>query len=166
MNLQAVARVYESSPSIPQDETTRRVYAVFARECAYQFRAILETGGLNVRFVDVDPYKSSMEMFKDIAENNTLRVFTGGEAHPVWTREENSTFRAVHDYFGHYMTGSGFGPTGETEAWKAHRAMFSIVARPALDVETIGQVAVYFAGSKPKQYAEQKAFLFPSEVLA
>lgn len=163
MDLKNVAAVYESADSTPQAEETRRVYAVFARECAYQFRAMLETG-LEIIWTETDPYKSSMEMFQDIA-NGTLRVFTGGEAHPVLTRKENSVFRAVHDYFGHYMTGSGFGPKGETEAWKAHRAMFSVAARPALDVETIGQVAVYFNGSRPGNYAEQKAFLFPSEVL-
>ncbi len=97
-------------------------------------------------------------MFADV-DGGTLRVFTGGEPHPLLTREENNIFRAVHDYFGHYVTRSGFGPKGETVAWLSHRAMFSIVARPALDVETIGQVAVYFAGSKPGSYAEQKAFL-------
>lgn len=47
----------------------------------------------------------------------------------------------------------------ETDPYQTSAEMFSIVARRALDTETIGQVAVYFFGSKPKQYADQKAVL-------
>jgi hypothetical protein len=53
----------------------------------------------------------------------------------------NDIFRVVHDYFGHIKDGSGFSDDGEENAWRAHAAMFSPLARGALTSETRGQAS-------------------------
>lgn len=160
LSMAEVARVYEGAESSPLDPDVRRAYAALIKEVAAQFAAL----PVRVVFTADDPYAASADLFR-ATEGGTMRVFTGGSLHPLMTKEENARFRAVHDYYGHFLTRGGFGPLGETAAWRAHRAMFSAAARPALDTETIGQVAVYFFGSRPRQYAEQKAFCFPKFTL-
>lgn len=152
--MRALAARYEAAKSNENDPETRRVYAQFVRECREQFAQI----PVKVVFTADDPYTKSADMFADV-ERGTLRVYTKGEPHPLLTEWENAIFRAVHDYFGHYRTRGNFQPAGELAAWRAHSAMFSPTARRALDTETIAQVAVYFFGSKPKNYATQKAVL-------
>ena len=51
----------------------------------------------------------------------------------------NDLFRVVHDYFGHLKHGYGFRAAGEDNAWRAHAAMYSPEARPAMTSETRGQ---------------------------
>lgn len=154
LNLTWLAKRYEGLTSCPDNPEVREAYRVFAAECAAQFERI----PVKVVFTGDDPYKTSKEMFSDI-DNGVMRVFTGGASHPLLSATENSVFRAVHDYFGHYLNRAGFNVDGEMRAYRAHRRMFTPCARRALKTETIGQVAVYFFGSKPKQYAEQKAMI-------
>lgn len=154
IKMRALAKRYERAKSDEQNPVVRAAYGAFIGECAEQF------GRLPVRviFTESDPYQTSKEMFADI-ERGFLHVFTGGAVHPLMTKHENSVFRAVHDFFGHYQTRGNFKPAGEFAAWLNHSAMFSPLARRALDTETIAQVAVYFYGSKPKTFATQKAVL-------
>lgn len=148
------AAKYETAKSNENDPETRAVYAQFVRECRAQFAQI----PVRVIFTADDPYMKSADLFADI-ERGTMRVYTKGEKHPLLTEEENAIFRAVHDFFGHYQARGNFQPAGELAAWRAHSRMFSAVARRALNTETIAQVAVYFFGSKPKTFAQQKAVL-------
>jgi hypothetical protein len=53
--------------------------------------------------------------------------------------KNNDLFRIVHDYFGHAKEGVGFRATGEDNAFRQHRAMFSPAAQRALTTETRGQ---------------------------
>ena len=105
---------------------------------------------------------------------------TGQEEPLLW----NDLFRAVHDLLGHGLNGTEFGPRGEFNAWKAHSALFSPLAQPALAAETLDQNAYvnnarYLRrpdGSLPvkgdldyvplseRRFADQKAYLAdPSE---
>ena len=78
-------------------------------------------------------------MFANIARNGHLFIYTGGSDHPRLTRDQNEKYRAVHDYFGHYLGRHSFGPVGEFNAWRAHCRQFSDTAIPSLTVETLGQ---------------------------
>jgi hypothetical protein len=51
----------------------------------------------------------------------------------------NDLFRIVHDYFGHAKEGVGFRATGEDNAFRQHRSMYSPAAQRALTTETRGQ---------------------------
>lgn len=108
-------------------------------------------------------------MMRDILENKTLKVRDSEidfaeDPHPLLTVEENNIFRAVHDFFGHAASGRGFDADGEEAAWVAHSSMFSPEARRAMTTETRGQNSYYnFFDPENKQFAEQKAALFPEE---
>jgi hypothetical protein len=72
-------------------------------------------------------------------EDPMLRVVEGedwGHGIPVTV---NDIFRAVHDIFGHFKEGVGFRWDGEENAWRAHAAMYSPLARLAMTTETRGQ---------------------------
>lgn len=167
--LEAVARAFETIPSgRPLNRVAERAYAAFRREVVRQFE------GLPVVALpweaEGQPYANSQELFTDLEENGRLFVFTGGEEHPYLSRDETVKFRAVHDYYGHFLGRFQFGPRGEFRAWKAHCVMFSEEARPALTAETLGQSCWVnfgpFRHLPPSQrpYAEQKAGLLPPEL--
>ena len=67
----------------------------------------------------------------------------------------NSIARAVHDYFGHYLTGADFSFDGEVTAYKAQCALHSAAARPVLFADNIGQLCYYhhFGSFMPEQRA-------------
>jgi hypothetical protein len=72
-------------------------------------------------------------------EDPMLRVVEGedwGHGIPVTV---NDIFRAVHDIFGHFKEGVGFRWDGDENAWRAHAAMYSPLARLAMTTETRGQ---------------------------
>lgn len=151
-----------------------RAYRAFAEECAAQRRFAEERMG--VCFVpwqreDTPPYATSQAMLDDLARTYRLAVFTGGAPHPVLSASENWTFRCVHDLFGHAATGLPFSPRGEFNAYLAHAALFSPLARRALATETLGQSAwVNFHPSHAhlppsrRPYAPQKADFLPEKM--
>jgi hypothetical protein len=123
--------------------------------------------------------------------------------HALWTRADwkayfgewtyNEIFRAVHDYFGHYLSGFGFSARGEWNTALFHARRFSVAALPALMCETVFQSAFVNFGAHMRQatraanglerhalippasdfylkpsarpYAEQKAFKVPEYFL-
>lgn len=94
-------------------------------------------------------YGSSKEMLRDVYNNKHLNVFQGGDPHeflhevdPATGLNTNEMFRAVHDFYGHAVHGTEFGPKGEEKAWAAHSGMFSPLAQAALTAETRGQNSV------------------------
>lgn len=149
---QALARRYEAAESVPNDPAVIEGYRHFVEECQRQFSKI----PVKVVFVPENPYLTSRELFADI-EAGQMKVFTGGNPHPLMTPLENATFRAVHDYYGHYLNRAGFRPDGEERAYQCHLKAFPPALRGILRTETIAQVAVYFYGSNPGHYAIQKA---------
>lgn len=128
--------------------------------------------GISVDIADSDPYTTSSgapnskAMMRDVHENSRIRVLPTSKtgAHPFFTDDENDQFRAVHDVFGHAGTGRNFSADGEEAAWRAHSAMFSRKARPAMTTETRGQNSVNnFGGLAPGEFAVQKvAILGPT----
>ena len=83
----------------------------------------------------------------------------------------NDLFRVVHDFFGHGLEGTGFGPRGEENAWQSHMRLFTASAVPAMTSETRGQNSWVNYGPFGEQnrkdprntvYADQKTGLMPS----
>jgi hypothetical protein len=129
-----------------------------AKETLDQYRAIEKTG---LKLTPVNgaeyPYVNPREVAKDVADNNHMAFFrtdagfgTGNDAaHPLLQKSGvkigdhellyNDLFRIVHDYMGHVKNGYGFRAAGEDNAWRAHAAMYSPEARPAMTTETRGQ---------------------------
>src|SRR5256885_1750528 len=114
--LYAIASAYASLPPLRTgDVKAEASYAALRREVIEQYDGLAVcvehwTGA-------GQPYAGSRALFADIDEHGRLFVFTGGEEHPYLSREENVMFRAVHDYYGHYLGRFPFGPIGEVRAW-------------------------------------------------
>ena len=163
-----IAKIYEETPDMSDDLDVQAAYKALVPEIERQF-AILPVQVEPYDSSTGEPYKSSQEMMDDVLENNHLWVFSGGEDHSFFTREQNFKFRSVHDYFGHAQHGYAFGPRGEENAWIEHSKMFSPLARAAMTTETRGQNSWVNFGpysSLPpteRPYAEQKAILLPIE---
>lgn len=156
-----IADFYDELPV--DDPAAHEAYDQLAIEIDEQYTFLTEELGVQVEFVDDDPYKNSFEMMDDVENNNRLRVLrtSSTEPHPYLTNEQNDKFRAVHDYFGHAATGRGFAQDGEEAAWISHSLMFGDKARSALTTETRGQNSWY--NTRQQGFAVQKVALLPSE---
>lgn len=181
-----IASAYEQAKHEPDNPAVKSSYDAFKQETLDQYRFLKAQG---VKFEphtgEGQPYKNSAEMLKDVEQNKHLSIFTGGEMpadHPLagksgekigdYELTHNDIFRAVHDYFGHAREGAQFGPRGEDNAFRAHSAMYSEAARPAMATETRGQNSFVNFGPNGEhnranpaetKYAEQKATILPEE---
>ncbi len=160
-----LARLYDNLPK--HDVDAEPSYAQFMKEVKAQYR-LLQAMGVTVEFTATDPYRTSKEMFNDIDVNWKLKVFTGGETHQT-LGIDNFLFRAIHDYFGHYISRANFSANGEETAWENHSKMFSPLARRAMTCETRGQNSWFNYSPqninlKPRerQFAVQKTALLPT----
>jgi hypothetical protein len=142
----------------------REAYAQFADQVNQQFERMLSTG-LYVSFQDEDPYTDASDMFYDVLECNTLRVYrtSADQRHPILSDETNNRFRAVHDFYGHLGSRRGFDRHGEEAAWVKHSPMFTGLARRAMTTETRGQSSALCWITSP-DFPEQKAVLLPDWV--
>lgn len=154
---QNIAQAYEALPMF--DPQALPAYEAMARETLAQYQAIKKSGAT---FTPVDaatyPYhRNPRAAIRDLADNNHMAFFkteegfgTGNDAaHPLlqpsgesigdYPLSHNDVFRIVHDYFGHAKNGYGFRAAGEDNAWRAHAAMYSPLARRAMTTETRGQ---------------------------
>jgi len=176
-----IASLYEQATHRPNDPEVKAAYDAFKSEAKAQWDFLRSKG---VQFEpwtqEGQPYKTSADMMADVAKGH-LYYFKGGDIpkdHPLAEVVEgdttyNDVFRAIHDYFGHAKDGNQFGANGEENAWRAHSAMFSPLARRAMTTETRGQNswvnygplgAQNRADPKNTQYAQQKATLLPEWV--
>ena len=156
------AKIADEFDKLPAyDEKAIPKYEALAKEVELQYSYMTKKLGINVEFVDKDPYKNSKEMFADVSQGRlkVLKTETTGK-HAYFTDEQNNKFRAVHDYFGHAATGRGFAQDGEEAAWVHHSQMFSQDARAALTTETRGQNSWYNTRGK---FADQKVAILPKE---
>ena len=160
-----MARLYDRLPT--HDPAALPAYEQFRTEVRAQYRLLHGAMAVKIVFTMDDPYRTSKEMFNDIDVNWRLKVFTGGEVHQT-LGDDNFRFRAIHDYFGHYISRANFSANGEETAWENHSKMFSPLARRAMTSETRGQNSWFNyspANSilKPKyrKFAEQKTALLP-----
>jgi hypothetical protein len=195
-----IAKEYDRMEHAPQDKEVKAAYDQLIKETIAQYQAALDAG-LQVEFIDYekqgDPYAATpREAVKDITENNHMYVFSTRDGfgsddtfdpsdNPLLQETEykisgqtalvNDLFRVVHDYFGHAKEGLGFRAAGEENAWRAHSAMFSPLARKAMTSETRGQNSwVNFgpnaefnrtASAADTIYADQKVGLLPDWVI-
>ncbi len=194
-----IADEYDRMAHAPGNPEVRAAYDAMIAETVAQYRAILDTG-LQIEFIDFaktgDPYAASPRLaIQDVVENNHLWVFStadGFGSNESFTPDQNpllrdtgfaisgkpalanDLFRVVHDYFGHIKNGVGFRADGEENAWRAHSAMYTPLARRAMTSETRGQNSwVNFgpnaeanrgASSANTVYADQKTGLLPEWV--
>jgi len=162
-----IASDYTAMEDNPNDPLTKASYDAMIKETMDQYRAAKKSG-LNIEFWNPrkqeDPYKASPRLAtEDIRNNHHMWVFPTysgyGSGEPIseddakknpllqLTGEKwngipvtvNDVFRAIHDYYGHAKEGLGFRADGEENAWRAHAAMFSPLARMAMTSETRGQ---------------------------
>jgi hypothetical protein len=192
-----IAGAFEEMAHDPSNADVKASYDAMIKETLAQYQAILDTG-LKVEFITGDdPYRNPRNAIIDVTQNNHLWVFPttdgfGGPAssevdisgNPLLAQTQyaisgrvalaNDIFRVVHDYFGHIKEGVGFRADGEENAWRAHAAMYSPLARRAMTTETRGQnswvnfgphaAANKTAGPADTEYAPQKIGLLPEWV--
>jgi hypothetical protein len=188
-----IAAEFEIMEHRPDDPEVMAAYDAMIEETKDQYRDILNSG-LKVQFIKgEDPYGNPRNVILDVVNNNHMWVFStvdgfGSDAdldvsdNPLLQATEfetadgdpmlaNDVFRVVHDYFGHIKNGVGFRARGEENAWQAHAAMYSPLARRAMTTETRGQNSyVNFgpnrdfnltANGADTVYADQKVGLLP-----
>jgi hypothetical protein len=171
MRLAAVT--YHTLPT--EDPYSWSAYRAFVREVADQFRAL----PVRVVYVDDYPYPTGSAALCADVDHGVMKVYRTpdkGPFHPVLSAAQNNEFRAVHDYYGHYVgrksgrSCHSFGELGELETFRAHLRMFSALAAPALAAETVGQNAWFNYGPyshlpRPQRpFAAQKGSVLPPAV--
>lgn len=140
---EALPRVVEQAGAQNIDQLTEAAYRKLGEEVTHQFDKL----PLEFRYHQgAGEYPSSTAMIQDALGRGQLNVFSGGEPHeflgvrdPVTGLTQNEMFRAVHDYLGHVVPASRFGPSGEEIAYAAHAQQLSPLAQLALLSETRGQ---------------------------
>lgn len=164
---QEIADCFDGEDSAPEDPTTRSQYLAMAEQGAEQFQAIRESG-INVVMHrgSGQPYASTRELSQDLDRNRRMAIFPTESGlgpgdvvdgrHP-WLETSsvaidgrrvchNDVMRAVHDFFGHYLTGSPFTLAGEFVVADLHLQMFTPEIHRAVLHEFAGQIAWFYAG--------------------
>lgn len=174
--LRLIASVYDRARHEPARLDVVRCYAALRVELWQQYRQLL--CAVDVEFTTVDPYRTSAAMHADI-DRGRLKVYTGADLpvdHPMTARMPNgetlnSVFRAVHDAVAHYPTRLGFGPRGESLAFRAHAYLLGPDAIRAVATETLAQNAWFNYGPysalpvSGRPFAPQKATLLPDDLI-
>lgn len=129
-----------------------------------QYHHLTRTMGIKVEPTHEDPYADHEAMAHDLVGNRRLKVLATEATgpHPFFSNEENDRFRAVHDAFGHAVTGRGFDRHGEEAAWLAHSRMFDGPGRRAMTTETRGQNASLIGNGT---FRPQKVALLPEALM-
>ncbi|HTJ36970.1 MAG TPA: hypothetical protein VL738_27410 [Dactylosporangium sp.] len=161
-----IADAYEAAPEVSDDPAVPGRYRGLKAETLEQFDAI-RAAGLRVRpwLGAGQPYRDSRDLIDRVTRTRTLHVFLtsaghgpagAADGHPLTEPTgivsdgvrlaHNDVFRAVHDVFGHVLTGAGFGPRGEFRATWSHLQMYSRPVHPVLLAEQIGQICWFFHG--------------------
>ena len=120
------------------------------REETHKLYAALPTD-LRVRFVSGQPYATAQALH-NVFHTRQLLISTDFNFHPLWDEETNLRFRAVHDYYGHILTGFDFTLFGELNAYHTCARLHTDSAKHALFTEVYVQALwheVY--GEFPKQ---------------
>ena len=116
----------------------RHLYAwkALAEETTQLYEAL--PTDLRVRFKPGQPYAAAADLHR-VHATRYLVVSTDNNFHPVWTCEENLRFRAVHDWYGHILTGYDFTLDGELGAYMATGELHTPSAKHALFTEVYVQ---------------------------
>lgn len=164
---QEIADFYNAAEEITAEEASgeiKQAYKALTDEIDQQYEMLVKELGIEVEFVDYDPYPDFMEMRKDYVENKRMKIMktSATGSHPLMTDEQNDKFRAVHDAFGHLATGRGFDRHGEEAAYQAHSTMFSPEAQKALASETRGQNNTLIVNG---DFPPQKLVILPEDLM-
>lgn len=162
-DLRIAGEEYLAARHDPSDPDATACYANLAPIICHQFSLLTGDLGIKVDLVDDNPIDDASALFSSIW-TGILPVWTGGqppEDHPLtrilpgYGLTLNSMFRAVHDFFGHFLSGADFSYAGEILAYDTHlRTIRHPWARKALFTETIGQLGAHFiTGTFPDQKA-------------
>jgi hypothetical protein len=144
-------------PFVPVVADAYLARPVFEESAAYSWRALAKhidkmfdqlQSRIEVIFTPDDPYPDYKAMVKDIRQNGRMLIYTGGDPHPLWDVEQNSRFRAVHDFVSHYAGEHTFSLRGEMAAYNRHVKIAPPAARLALFVEIPAQTCCYFKTGK------------------
>lgn len=156
-----MAQPVEPAPYSKQRYATMARYHTLTQQIVEQFQAIEELG-VQVSFVDEDPYNDYRELAHDLDHHRmkVLRTATTGP-HPFWSDRQNDLFRVVHDVFGHYRNNVPFTRDGEDAAYRGHSEMMSDYVLPVMVNETRGQNSALIYGAPKHEFKEQKLFLAP-----
>ncbi len=142
--------------------------------CNYAWRVEIEQRGVEVEFVDYQPYRSAKEMRDRVRAEGVLRISTEGNVtetdnHPyaVWP-VLNLQHRAIHDSH-HVALNAGFNAPGEITA-SAHMVKlardwgFSLEVQQFLFCDMVGQLGHYYATGG--EYSDdQKVVLFDAALI-
>lgn len=105
-----------------------------------------------IHVVDYHPYQTAEEMAREI-DKGIYRVSSADSEHPLWTVEQNIKFRAVHDWYTHYINKADFSLRGEIRAYNTYAKILPRDAVPAAFTEIVGQACSVIANGS---FAEQK----------
>lgn len=159
---QALADAYDAAPAFDPAAAVR-YWRPFRDETMRQWH-VLESLGFTLRVSATDPYADATELRADVARRRIVVLSTratGG--HPYLSDAVNDAFRAVHDVVAHCATGRGFDRHGEEAAFRAHAALYSAAALPALVTETRAQNAYLITRGT---FGAQKIAAMPARWLA
>lgn len=182
-----VAAYFDQAPERAWTTRLAARYRTFTRENLQQYQAI-RAAGITVRPWPgpQQPYPGSRELREQVRATGVLWVYLTSAGHgprpaagphPMLESSgivvddialcHNDVFRAVHDIFGHVLTGNTFSARDELRAAHAHLRMYSEPAHPVLFTEQVAQICWYFFGPQAaaRRYPEQKVFEFPRHFL-
>lgn len=159
----------------------KRSYGALKQALLHQYHEMLRHYGVTVEWVSDDPWETSHGMFECIDKLGRLIVLktdlsTLPDDHPLAERGAlmgarphvkgspmtrldpmslsvcwNDVFRAVHDFYGHYLPRRSFSPQGEEMATRYHALSMPSEAIPALINETRCQQAYMLYGVHVRQ---------------
>lgn len=128
-------------------------------------RELFDDIPIPVQFTEDDPYDDYQNMRLSVAEEGILKVFSGGDPHPIWDQEAEVISRAVHDWYGHLQLDVPFTIEGEYAKWDYSRSHYPAYCDRVLFTEVIGQLgaAYYLDDGFADDQFEQKVFAAPPE---
>ena len=153
------AQAYEDAPIF--DESAGASFEALGPFVHKMFDRIVGFG-IDIDFVDDNPYENSKEMCRDGSENKVLRIWKGGTEHQIFDAKTNLKLRAVHDYMAHCQGGTNFGLQGEIASYNKHMKTVPPAAAGALFTEVVGQAAFFIENQyfPPQKIAILKGFDF------
>ena len=128
--------------STRQSPGLARSYDALRGHVGKQFDS-MQQAGVTTSFGS-DFYETPQALASDMrAGHFNTTATTPDQSSAVFTDAENDKFRAVHDAYGHGVSGRGFSPSDEMAAYEAHARTLPHEARRALFSEVVGQAAYW-----------------------
>lgn len=158
----AIAEAYDAQPVMPSSLSLRQEINPLWKRCGEWFvtvadgiKRLFDDTDIHLHIVDVDePYRTAIEQSRDILRGRYM--VSGNHCdHPIWTEEQNISFRIVHDVFGHHFLGLGFDFGGECEVLSDTLEMIGQPFGKVLLVDSLGQLC---ASSVSNEFPVQKTF--------